>query len=79
MIKEICAKHSTSIEQPIFRFQVSFYVIFDKEGYKFAEIKETYFELVNDAFVNLKMIQVIALENLDQIDTGTEFNSCVEF
>ena len=78
LVKEICTKHSISIEQPIFRFQVSFYVIFNKEGYNVDDIKETYFELVNDTFLNLKMIQIIELENLDQIDTETGFNSCVE-
>ena len=31
-VKQICTKFSTFFHQPIFEYQVSFYLMFDEEG-----------------------------------------------
>ena len=63
----------TLIKQPYSRLQVSFCGFFDKEGYSADEVKKSSFENVNDVFVNLKKKQMMALEDLDLIDTESEF------
>ena len=55
--------------QPVFRFKVSFYVKFHKEACKIIDVEETYCEFNNDYFVNLKIEQKIALEELDEKHT----------
>ena len=49
-------KHSTFIEQPIFRFQVSFYAILNKKNMMLI-LRETFF--MQDAFEYLKTKQKI--------------------
>ena len=52
---------------------MSFHVLFDEEGWNVNDIKHSHFEIVNVAFVHLRMKQIIALEDLDQIDAESEF------
>ena len=72
MVKQVSTKYFTLIKQPNFRFQVSFYIMFDKERYNIKEVKDSYLELVNDAFVASKTKQVIALLDRVQLDTESE-------
>ena len=64
--------------QPFFRFQVSFHVLFDKDGYIADEVKEFHFEYINEAFHYFKKKQVFALEDLNGINTESECNALVE-
>ena len=52
---------------------MSFCVKFAKERYNALELENFSFELVNVAFTNLIKKQLIALKDLDEIDTKTEF------
>ena len=55
-----------------------FYVIFDNDVYNVNDVKESFLELVNDGFVNLKLKQINALEDLNQIENESEVSSCVK-
>ena len=78
LVRQICAKYSTLIEQPNFRVQNPFDEVFDKEACITASKKETYCEPNNEAFVHLKRKQKIALEYLDETYTEFKFNAAVE-
>ena len=65
-------KISTLIEQHKFGFQVSSYVMFDKDAFNVDNLKDTFLELVDDAFVNIKLTQIIGIEDLTQFDTESQ-------
>ena len=45
---------------------------------KHEQVKDFRFELVNEAFANLKLKRIFALEDLEQTDTESEFIANVE-
>ena len=46
----MCTQSSASTIQPNFIFRRSFYVRFDEEFYKAEDLKEIYWEDINDVF-----------------------------
>ena len=66
LVKQILIIYSILVIQPCFTLQQSFQFIFDKEGYSVDDVKESYFELVIDTFVNVKMKQI--LHNKSEIE-----------
>ena len=51
LVAQTSTKISALIKQPNLRFQLTFYVIFVREGHNVDDVKESYLEIVNDVSV----------------------------
>ena len=67
--RQICGEFSELFKQPIFLFQLFFMPSLINNAERIKDEKETCGEYSNDAFVNLKIKQIIALEDLDEKET----------